>query len=280
MDMDWSRPQTAAQGRNIDTADVIALLREVYADGIGTREEAEELIAFDHSLGEVAVGWTEFFAPTIADHLVQRREPAGIVSDEKATWLIRALSRGRRLATEGGFGAIMRALETAREVSPLLVAYAIGQVRFAVVAGSGPAIGARKHFSRTIDAADAALLERILELSGGASTRPVSRLEVDALFDLHDAVASGRNDAHFDDLVFATIANHLLASVGMSPTSRLAPPAFTHAVLLGAEESAWLSSRIMRDGRPTTAEFLLLQAFANEPNSIDPSQRRFLDRAA
>jgi hypothetical protein len=278
--MDGLNKTTAAQGKTINTADVIALLREVYADGIGTREEAEELIAFDRSLGGAEVGWTEFFAATVADHVVQRQEPAGVVCDEKATWLIRALSRGRRLATEGGFGAIMRALDISREVSPLLAAYAIGQVRFAVMGGSGPAIGPRKHFSRMVDAADIALLERILELSAGASARPVSRLEAEALFDLHDAVAGGMNEARFGDLFFATIANHLLASVGMPAASRLAAPAFTTAVQLGAEERAWLSSRIMRDGRPTAGEFQLLQTFASAPDDIDPSQRRSLERAA
>lgn len=269
---------TAAQGRNIHTADVIALLREVYADGIGTREEAEELIAFDRSLSGGETGWTAFFATSVADHVVRRQDPIGVVCDEKANWLVRALSRGRRLATEGGFSAVMRTLEIAREVSPLLTAYAIGQVRFAVISGSGPAIGARKHFCRIVDADDVALLERILELSGGVSARPVTRVEADALFELHDAVAGSMNDARFGDLFFATIANQLLASVGQPTASRVAAPMITRAIQLGAEDSAWLSSRIMRDGRPTPAEFQLLQAFAGAPG--DPLQRRSLDRAA
>jgi len=278
--MDWIRPHAAAQGRSIDTADVIALLREVYADGIGTREEAEELISFDQSLGHTADGWVEFFATTIADHVVRRREPSGIVSDENATWLIRSLSSSRRLATEGGFGAIMRMLEISSEVSPLLAAYTIGQMRFAVIAGSGPAIGARKHFSRTIDSADVVLLERILQLSGGASVRSVSRLEAEALFDLHDAVAGAENEARFVDLFFAAIANHLLASVGLPSSSRLVAPAPGGTVMLAAEESAWLSSRIMRDGRPTVAEYSLLRAFGGESSGIDFLQRRSLDYAA
>jgi hypothetical protein len=278
--MDWMRSRTGAQSRSIDTADVIALLREVYSDGIATREEAEELIAFDHSLGQAAPGWVEFFATTIGDHVVQRREPAGIIGDEVATWLIRALSRGRRVATEGGFAVLMRAVETARETSPLLVAYAIGQVRFAVIAGSGPAIGARKHFSRIVDDADVTLIERILELSGGAAKRPISRLEADALFDLHDAVAGAENNSRFSDLFFAAIANHLLASVGTPTNSRLLAPVLGGTVMLAAEESAWLSSRIMRDGRPTAAEHSLLRAFAGDPSGMNASTRGVLDCAA
>jgi hypothetical protein len=36
----------------------------------------------------------------------------------------------------------------------------------------------------------------------------------------------------------------------------------------------------MRDGRPTAAEYSLLRLFSGEPGNIDPTLRRFLDRAA
>jgi len=266
--------------RHLHAVDVIALLREVYAEGIGTRDEADELIAFDHTLGDSVAGWSEFFAATVADHVVQRSDPAGVVDDEKATWLIGAISHGRRIATEGGFGAVMRVLETAREVSPLLAAYAVNQLRFAVIAGGGPAIGARKHFSRVVDAEDVVLLGRIVELAGGAPSRPVSRLEAEALFDLHDAIAASATDTGFADLFTRAIANHLLACAGTPVQGRLAQPEFAEAAVLGAEESAWLASRIMRDGRPTPAEFSLLRFFGAGPGGMDPSLRRFLDCAA
>ena len=82
---------TKAGNRSIDPADVVALLREVYADGIGTREEAEELIAFDLSLTDATPGWTEFFAASIADHLIHRQAPAEIVDAQKSAWLMAAL---------------------------------------------------------------------------------------------------------------------------------------------------------------------------------------------
>jgi len=108
---------------------VIALLREVYADGIGTREEAEELIAFDHSLNESTMGWSEFFAATIADHVTRRQAPPGIVEGEKAAWFIGALSRGRHAVTASGFAAVLRVIETAQDASPSVAAYAIRQLR-------------------------------------------------------------------------------------------------------------------------------------------------------
>jgi hypothetical protein len=280
-----------AHGRNIDSADVIALLREVYADGIGTRDEADELIAFDHTLGETTQDWQEFFATTIADHLLQRCEPTAIVDDKKAEWLISGLSRGRRVATASGFAAVLRLLEAAPQSPSSLAAYAIDQLRVALIAGEGPALGKRPHFSRTIDAGDVAMLAHMLISAGGVSGAPVSRAEAEALFDLHDAVAGGANDRGFDELFFKSIAHHLLAGIGAAVpgrremlqseielAGRLAQG--NAQTSLGPDQTAWLAGRIMRDGRATRAELLLLQLFSDEPGDTDPTLRRFLDRAA
>jgi hypothetical protein len=280
-----------AHGRNIDSADVIALLREVYAEGIGTRDEADELIAFDHTLAETTPDWRVFFATTIADHLLQRSEPAATLDENKAEWLISALCRGRRVATASGFSAVMRLLEVAPQSPSFLAAYAIDQLRVAVIAGDGPALNKRPHFSRMVDAEDVAMLVRILLAAGGVSGVPVSRAEAEALFDLHDAVAGGANDPGFDDLFFKAIAHHLLAGVGVAVPARhemlqsepelarrLAPT--DSRSLLGPDESAWLAGRIMRDGRATRAEFLLLQLFSGEPDDANPTSRRSLDHAA
>jgi hypothetical protein len=290
--MGASKPQSFAlafvQGRNINAADVIALLREVYADGIATRDEAEELIAFDHSLAASTAAWCEFFAATIADHVLKRREPADHMDKDKAEWLVGALSRGRRIATAGGFATVLRLIEIAAETPPMLAAYAIDQLRVALIAGDGPAIGRRAHYSRVIDAEDVTLLASTLSAAGGEAGRAVSRAEAEALFDLHDAVAGGANDAALDDLFFKAIANHLMSALNLDVAPRREALALTAPVAdrlpagtqLDADQTAWLASRIMRDGRPTAAEYSLLRLFSGQPGDIDPTLRRFLDRAA
>ena len=280
-----------ARGKNVNSADVIALLREVYADGISTRDEADELISFDHTLTETPPDWREFFAETLTDHLLQRCDPVEQVDEAKAEWLIAALSRGRRVATASGFSAVMRVIEIAPKVPFMLAAYAIDQLRVALIAGDGPALGKRPHFSRMIDAGDVSMLAHMLTAASGIAGVPVSRAEAEVLFDLHDAVAGGANDPAFDELFFKAIANHLLAAVGVAVPMRneMLKSDMGYAerlaggdgrTLLGAEETAWLQGRIMRDGRATRAEFLLLKFFSGEPGDADPTLRRFLDRAA
>lgn len=283
------KPHSAAlavsRGRQIHAADVIALLREVYADGIATREEAEELIAFDHSLTEPTPGWWEFFAATVADHVMRRQAPAGIVDGENAAWLIGALGRGRHVATTAGFAAVLRVIETAQDVSPCLAAYGIRQLRSAVIAGGKPASSVRLNLNRAIDFETAALIRRILLGSAGRLAAPVSREEAEALFDLHDLAAGGTNDADFDDLFFKSIVHHLIAHAGgQVPPRREAlarQSSFPGGKLtLTVDETAWLASQIMRDGRPTKIEFALLQYFAHGAGDTDHAVREFMIRAA
>ena len=296
-----------AAGKNIDAADVIALLREVYSEGIAQRDEAEALITFDRSLAEATPAWQQYFAETIADHVVHRQEPGGILDEQKACWLVSVLAPAGRVATAAGLEAVLRALELAREAHAALAAFAIEQLSTAIIAGEGPAIGRRAHFSRVIDAEDVVFIARILHAAGGEAGRPVSRAEAEALFDLHDAAADSNNPA-FDDLFFKAIANHLAAAAGhkvaprsevLAPDPRLAerrsvfgrpqvdeeagfrlPAGSVQSTALGPDETAWLSSRIMRDGRPTAAEYALLRLFAQDTRDPDPSLRRLLEHAA
>lgn len=278
---------TKTGGRPIDPADVIALLQEVYADGIGTREEAEELIAFDLSLADATPGWTDFFAASIADHLVHRQAPPGTVDPEKSAWLMAALRKGRHTVTASGFSVLLRLIESAQDVPPQLAAFAIRQVRSAVLASRRPVSSVRLPFNRTIDSETAALVRRVVLGCAGLSMRAVTREEAEALFDLHDLSAGGANDTDFDDLFFKAVSHHLIAEAGHNvPTRGMAlarlsefPRGDGHAAPLGPEETAWLATRIMRDGRPTAVEFELLQFFTGQGDAeVDAAP--FMTRAA
>jgi hypothetical protein len=212
------------------------------------------------------------------------------VDGDKAAWLIRALSRGRQTVTPSGLSALILVLETAQEAVPGLAAYTIRQLRPAVMAGRGPASGVRLNIKRAVDHESAALLRRILL---GQSARPVSREEAEALFDIHDLAAGGDNDADFDDLFFKAIAHYLIAHAGGEVPARREAlarhaefPINIEAAPLAADEVAWLSSQIMRDGRPTKTEFELLRYFAgdasgaSETNGADPERLQFMIQAA
>lgn len=269
--------------KRINAEDIVALLKEVYPDGIRQRNEAEALIAFDREYTDPAPAWRAFVAEAIADHLLQRCEPTGIITGEKADWLLSAIAPEGRIATAGALETLVRVIEMASEAPMSLSVFALNELRDEIIAGEGPALKGRAHFTRTVDATDVGLIRRILDAGAGVSGHPISREEAEALFDLHDAVAAGDNDPAFGDLFFRAIANHLFGASGCDvPLRREAlsrEPRRDKGADIAAEHRAWLALRIMRDGRPTPAELALLALVANgmEP---DPSLRGLHDRAA
>lgn len=243
-----------------------------------SRSEAEALLALDRMQPESTSVWREFVADAVSDHIVAA-EPSGMIDAEKAAWLMQAVAPRGRAESAVAFETIVRTLERAKETPAAIAAFAIRQLRAAIISGEGPAIGTRTHFSRTVDAEDTALLYRILVAAGGMEGRPVSREEADALFDLHDATARSQNDAAFNELFYRAIANYTLAQSGHALEPRPVALAPEH-VLSGqmrpsAEHAAWLSERIMRDGKPTLAEFELLLLIGTEPVKADTSLLRF-----
>jgi len=286
-----------ARGRHIDAADVIALLQDVYADGVLTRGEAEELIAFDLSVAQSTRDWQEFFAAAISEHVTRNERDSGRADDSASAWLIERLSRGPRPVTVAGFAAIRRAIEHSNDPVPRLAAFAIEQMRAAVITGDGTASAWRTHLGRMIDAADTALLHSLLVAAGGKASRPVTRVEAEAMFNLHDAVADANNHPSFDDLFFKAIAHHLLAAAEcavltrremLAPDPRLVeragmfrrnpvrlgeqatftlPAGSVQGAKLSSDDLAWLAGQIMRDGRATLAEYALLRLFTGEAGS-------------
>src|SRR3954469_16716971 len=78
-------------------------------------------------------------------------------------------------------------------------AQALTILRDGVITGEGPTTKGRIHFSRALDADDAAWCARILT-ARAVEHQPVSRAEAEALFEINDAAAERSDDGLFDDL--------------------------------------------------------------------------------
>src|SRR5258707_6187746 len=78
-------------------------------------------------------------------------------------------------------------------------AHALTIVRDGVITGEGPTTRGRVHFSRELDADDAAWCARILTATA-VEDQPVSRADAEALFEISDAAAERSDDSRFDDL--------------------------------------------------------------------------------
>ena len=161
------------------------------------------------------------------------------------------------------FDELLAALKVAKFPAVTLAVEALEEVRRGVVTGEGPTTRGRAHFSRTIDAQDAALCERILIAGGGEAGRPVSRREAEVLFDIHESAREREDNGHFDALFLKAIAHHLLSAAGgkvpprqvalaaSTPLEAWASTANFDAV--DREIAAWIATRLARKRRTLAA---------------------------
>jgi len=151
--------------------------------------------------------------------------------------------------TAADFASLMVDVERSGAVEPRVAALAA--VRDGVITGEGPTTAGRIHFSRCIDAADTALIRRILRAE---ATAPVTRVEADALFDIHEAAIERIDGGAFDELFARAIAHHALATLGQPVPARAAAletalADWAQPLAPDGEIAAWLKARLSRKRR-------------------------------
>ncbi len=75
-------------GRKVTAMDVAWLRREVFADGVVTREAAEELFAVERADIDKAPSWTDFFVEMVTDYALWQARPTGALNETQAEWLL------------------------------------------------------------------------------------------------------------------------------------------------------------------------------------------------
>ena len=146
-------------------------------------------------------------------------------------------------------------------------AQALAVVRDGVITGEGPTTKGRMHFSRALDAFDAAWCVRILTASA-VDHQPISRAEAEALFEINDAAAERSDDGRFDDLLAKAVVHHAASasglpvpsrSVALSPDTAIESWAPTKAVGVNTEVLEWIASQ-MRGKRRSNRTLMALVA--------------------
>jgi hypothetical protein len=197
----------------------------------------------------------------------------------------------RVIGAAAEFQDIVAAIDKAPHLASGLAVLALEEVRRGVVTGEGTTTRGRVHFSRTIDATDAAMCEMILIAGGGNAGKPVTREEAEVLFDIHEAGLDREDSGRFDDLFVKSIAHHVLAAAGHVVPPRAVALARTTAIAdwaspegfetIDREIAGWLDRHVRsnrRVGGPleTIATFLVGAGISAMPMSA--SFASLLDR--
>ena len=146
-------------------------------------------------------------------------------------------------------------------------ARALTIVRDGVITGEGPTTRGRIHFSRALDADDAAWCARILTATA-VEHQPVSRAEAEALFEISDAAAERSDDGRFDDLLAKAVAHHAASesglpvpprTVALSPDTDIESWAPVKAANIDTKVLEWLAGQ-MRGKRHANHRLMALVA--------------------
>jgi hypothetical protein len=146
-------------------------------------------------------------------------------------------------------------------------ALALAIVRDGVITGEGPTTRGRVHFSRELDADDAAWCARILTATA-VEHQPVSRAEAEALFEISDAAAERSDDGRFDDLLAKAVVHHAASASGLpvpprtvalSPDTAIESWAPTQAANVDTEVLEWIASQL-RGKRRSNRTLMMLVA--------------------
>src|ERR1700733_4561348 len=163
---------------------------------------------------------------------------------------------------------LIGAIETPKISCRNTAAQALTMVRDGVITGEGPTTRGRVHFSRALDAADAAWCVRILTASA-VEHQPISRAEAEALFAINDAASERSDDGRFDDLLAKAVAHHAAAEAGLkvpprtvalSPDTEIASWAPNHATQ-NTEVLEWIASQMRGKPRRNRALMTMVATF-------------------
>ena len=214
------------------------------------------------SAGPDSVEWTNLFSEAVTDFVVHQNEPADYVPQAKSDWLAAKLNETGGIATASEFAMLMDVMKSALGVPPSLSAFALGEIKSAIVSGRRSAIGSIDHAAGTVTKADVEALRSVLYAATASSAGHVTREEAETLFDIAHATADGTCDPAFDDLFARAVGNYLTAICWHEPDRQQA-----------LHREHWLGER------ETLFQFLRHRPAHGQEESFSASMKSPLERA-
>jgi hypothetical protein len=254
-----------AKGR-IGDADVLALRRDVYADGAISKEEASRLFAINDACPSSNMSWGQFFTEALSDFVVHQMQPSGYVDEINAEWLITHIDSDGKVETVNELELLIGILEKAKSVPECLNLYALNQVKRAVLSGEGVSRSGKSLRAGVVTEGDVEILRRILYAYGSGNNIGITTAEAELLFDINDATAKVDNHPSWNVLFAQAIANHLMMAHGHVVQDRET----------ALRQEKWLDEKPSMDGFLTVMVKGLREIYKN--TDADDSETRARNR--
>lgn len=210
--------QIAGDGQ-ISAEEILELRRLGWADGKMSPDEAESLFLANDTCEEPTAEWCDFFVDALTSFVVYAVEPRGYVDQEMAEELIGRVDRDGRVGTMAELELLVRVIEAAISVPPVLRDYVLKHVEEAVTLGDGPTRHGQLS-AEGINAGEVAILKRVIFGTGSERPAGVSQHEAEALFRIKDTTLYEPNAPEWQDLFVKGVAHYLLGFGGHEALSQ------------------------------------------------------------
>ena len=259
---------------SISADEVLQVRRTVFADGGVNRAEAEFIFHLDTSSEGNDSAWDEFFVEALTGYFVRQQQPAGVLSEEDASFPADRVLRDGKIEHRTEFDLLVNVISKSERCPDKIVMLALRAVKDGVLEGGGVLFGPTRRRRGVIDAADVAAVEQVIYGTGGENGFAIGRAEAEMLFDLNDATAEKENDPAWQDLFARAVGNYLMFPRTGHECARLGDAERRQAI--DADEAAWLIDRddILHDNERALLEYIKTRA-----TSIDPSLTPLFERS-
>lgn len=186
-----------ATDRFVSADEALRIRKEVFPDGVVSREEAEVLIDLERRVANSDDAWAAAYVEAISDYVLQGDKFPGYVEESGVAWL--KVQFGESTPRENQVDVLLKVIECAQSAPPALYDFVRERLQALFVGNA-------------INAADVDLIRRCLFAGDGAVTEDEARW----LFAIDAESAARNNDPAWTDLFVKAQLNYLM---GRQPTT-------------------------------------------------------------
>jgi len=206
--------------REVRLDDVLRMRREIFADGIVSLDEADCLFKLNDAFEDPISEWNDFFVQALTNFFLYQQKPSGFITASDGNYLISKVWQDERVKSATELELIVHLIDRAQTCPDALRECVIREVKESVLTNSGPLRDGHFLKAGVIDAAEVAILERVLFGMASEGSLAISRAEAELLFDLNDATIEAENHPSWRKLFVKGISNYLMSSLSYAPMKR------------------------------------------------------------
>ncbi len=205
--------QFAKVGANgfVSKKDVIFLRRDIFSDGVLSREELSKLLSLGERAPDGDPEWVDFFGEAAADFYLREEVPHDYITERDFIDLKGEVTRYAPTVTPLVLSMLIKLLSKATATPPDFQKFVSEQIKRNILDRSDDPV---------ISKNDVNQVRNFLYAMGSDENIAISQKEAEFLFDLNDGTICTQNDLGWSELFVKAVAHHLMGHIGYIAPSR------------------------------------------------------------